>query len=215
MKKGWNVGNNAQRDRRWLKRLGRIKTWQLILILLIFAMMAIIFLRLNNLGMDERRNAVMAADKSGNEQELRKAATELQNYVSKHMNTSLGNGIALQNSYDRAVKAAYAAAKSPSIDPGVYQAATANCQSKVYTGGYPAYAQCVSEAVGGTSAENFKDVVLPNDAAYYLMYASPRWSLDGAGITLFICLIIIIVIIVRTIAMIVLKLTLKFKYHSV
>jgi uncharacterized SAM-binding protein YcdF (DUF218 family) len=51
--------------RKNMKRLQRIKTWQLVILLIIVGFISATFLRLNNIGMIERRSAVLAADEAG------------------------------------------------------------------------------------------------------------------------------------------------------
>lgn len=215
MKKGWNADDNVRRDRRWLKRLGTVKTWQLLILLVIFMMLAAIFLRLNNLGMIERRDAVIAADKAGDVAKVQKTAAELQNFVSRHMNTYMGHGIALQNTYDAAVQRAVETSKVPDLNSEAFRVASENCKPKIAQGGYSAYSSCIVAAIGGQGTESLGNPKLPNASAFYLIFSPPIWSLDLAGIMLLICLVILIAILVRLIAIVVLKLILRFKYRSV
>lgn len=164
--------------------------------------------------MDERRNAVIVADESGDVEAVHAAVVELNKFVSHHMNTSLGGGIALQNTYDLAVQAALDAAKTPNVDSSAYAYATEACKPKIAIGGYQMYAQCVSDIVGSTPSENFRDPVLPNPASYYVRIAPPVWSFDLAGISILICLLIIFAIAVRVVTAVILRLILKFRYRS-
>lgn len=85
-----------RRQTRWrLRRLRQIKTWQLILVMLACGFIAATFLRLNNVGMVERRDAVIAADKAGDAAALERRLYDLQRYVSSHMNADPGR-IALE-----------------------------------------------------------------------------------------------------------------------
>ena len=45
-----------------IRRLEQVKTWQLLILFVMFAFITATFLRLNNVGMVERREAVYAAD---------------------------------------------------------------------------------------------------------------------------------------------------------
>ena len=47
------------------QQLSRVKTWQLVVVALLLTIISATFLRLNNLGMVERRTAVIKADESG------------------------------------------------------------------------------------------------------------------------------------------------------
>ena len=48
-----------------IKRLSQVKTWQLMILLVMVGFISATFLRLNNVGMVERRQAVENADKAG------------------------------------------------------------------------------------------------------------------------------------------------------
>jgi hypothetical protein len=56
--------------RKSIKQLQVVKTWQLVILLVLMMFVSATFLRLNNTGMIARRNAVTAADKSGDTQEI-------------------------------------------------------------------------------------------------------------------------------------------------
>ena len=79
----------------------RVKTWQLIVLLIIVGFIAATFLRLNNIGMVQRREAVLVADKEGNDEVIINRLYDLQRHVSSHMNTDLGRGVYLEESYTR------------------------------------------------------------------------------------------------------------------
>jgi len=51
-----------------LNSLQRLKTWQLLILLIFMSFIAATFLRLNNVGMIERREAVISADQKGDEE---------------------------------------------------------------------------------------------------------------------------------------------------
>ncbi|MDR0955860.1 MAG: hypothetical protein LBM73_01890 [Candidatus Nomurabacteria bacterium] len=216
MRKRWGNSrtDRLRRDRWRLKKLSQIKTWQLLVILLALLLVAGIFLRLNNLGMVERRQAVLNADKADDTNGLYKSAQELQNYVAHHMNTTTGR-IALQYSYDRDVQAAVQAAKPAGVDAGKYQAATESCQSQVYVSGYRGYAQCVANAVGENAASVNAQADLPDADAYYLNFAAPHISLDPAGISVILAGLALLLIAARLIGALVLRIILRFKYKAV
>ena len=81
--------------------LQRVKTWQLIIVLIIVGFVAATFLRLNSIGMVQRRDAVITADKEGNNDAIINRLYDLQQFVSAHMNTDLGRGVYLEHSYNR------------------------------------------------------------------------------------------------------------------
>jgi len=53
--------------RQAIRRLEEIKTWQLVILLVMASFISATFLRLNNIGMIERRDAVINTDKEGDE----------------------------------------------------------------------------------------------------------------------------------------------------
>src|SRR5579871_4679471 len=92
-----------------------IKPWYFLVLVVISGLVCILSLRANNEHMLGLRNAVFAADKSGNG--VTTALQNLQAYVTTHMNTNLStnNGsvyppIQLQYTYQRLVQAETAAA---------------------------------------------------------------------------------------------------------
>jgi len=64
--------------RRDIKKLQRVKTWQLLILLILAGFLSATFLRLNNTGMVQRRNAVAAADKVGDTQQVTERVAGLQ-----------------------------------------------------------------------------------------------------------------------------------------
>jgi hypothetical protein len=217
--KGWrrNYEDNPDRsdkirsDRRVLRALKHIKTWQLLVILLLFVMLAAIFLRLNNLGMIERRDALIEADKTGDVYQVQEAARNLQNYVAHHMNTSPGR-VALQTLYDQDFQKIVEANKQPDVENGDYQAAMVRCRQSYPRGGTN-WAKCVADAVG-VSEVDITTEPLPSPDAYYVNYVPARWSLDPAGISLLICFALVAAVVFRLIFMSILKIILKFKYRA-
>ena len=63
--------------RRAIRRLEEIKTWQLVILLVMASFVSATFLRLNNIGMIERRDAVINADKEGDEGALERRGYDL------------------------------------------------------------------------------------------------------------------------------------------
>ena len=216
--KGWqHYQDNPDRsdkirfDRRILRFLKHIKTWQLLAILLLFIMLAAIFLRLNNLGMMDRRDALIEADKTGDITQVQEAARNLQNYVAHHMNTATGK-VALQTLYEQAYNKVIEANKTPEVENGDYQGAMVKCR-QMYPRGGQNWAKCVADTVG-VSEWTVPDEPFPSPDAYYVSYVPARLSFDLTGISVLICGILIITIILRLIFLIILKIILKFKYRA-
>ena len=201
-----------RRNRRVLKFLRNIKDWQLFVILLIFTMLAAIFLRLNNIGMIELRSGLIDADKTGDIVQIKTAAVKLQNYVSRHMNTDTGR-VALQTLYSDAAQAAIDAAKPGDVDSNLYQRVTEECIPARHTGGTRAWAKCIADRIGTSLVDEKKvDAISPD--AFYVDFAAPIISFDLAGITILISLLLLFIIILRLVLIIILKIVLKIKYNA-
>lgn len=213
MYKRWEPETRKRRLRHFLKLLKRAKTWQLIVVLILVGFVAATFLRLNNLGMVEKRNQVEKADKVGNTEQTRAALVELQRYVSAHMNTDLGEGVLLPETFKRDYDAALsAAASSRNENSDVYQQASVECREK-FQGGTDSfrndYVACVANAVSSLPEAQQKSVLLPSPASYRYNFASPLISLDAAGFFVLVCLFLTSVIIFRLATLQLLKLLLK------
>ena len=79
----WDRLKDKATYRRLLRATLRLKTWQLFVVLFLAILVAAPLLRLNNLGMVERRSAVIKADEAGDQEKLRLAIVELQDYVTR------------------------------------------------------------------------------------------------------------------------------------
>jgi hypothetical protein len=212
---GERVADKGQ-IRRSIKQLQRIKTWQLIVLLILASFLAATFLRLNNIGMVERRDAVLAADKVGNNEITITRLYDLQRYVSAHMNTDMGKGVYLVASYKRAVQVAYTKASSDSNPNGnIYKKAQDVCAPQ-FTRWSEAYVQCTtSELAKYPAASNLVDAVnLPHASDYLHVYVSPLWSPDFAGWSVLACIALILMIIARIIGLIVLRVILNQHYKA-
>ena len=221
--KGWNWhdkkyqnlghGDEVKRDARILKFLRGIKIWQMLVILLIFALLAAVFLRLNSLGALDLYEDLKAADKTGDIVKVEKAAKKLQNFMAHHMNSAVPR-LPLQTLYDQAVQEAIDAAMPADIDDTLYQKVTEECTSAWYRGGSRARAQCIAEKIGASGQSGYLEAEAISPDAYYIEFSPTRWSLDAAGITLIICFLLALTIVLRIIATLTLRVILKFKYRA-
>ena len=186
-------------------------------------LIAATFLRLNNIGMVQRRDAVLAADKSGDSEALKNRLYDLQRYVSAHMNAD-PDKIALETSYERdSKKAKEAAEKAATNNPNgnVYQKAADVCDPIGRAQGWrwpdPRYIACIDNelskypAAGGAATR----IKLPDVNMYYHSFVSPVWSPDFAGWSVVVCIVIALLIIARIIGMMVLRVLVKRHYQSV
>jgi len=197
-----------------LGKLQRIKTWQLIILLILASFVSATFLRLNNIGMVDRREAVYTADNVGDDTVTLNRLYDLQRYVSAHMNTDMDKGVFLMAAYNRDKQKLIAdAASGPSGN--IYKQAQEVCAPR-YTNWSPAYVQCTVNELEKypAGADLNKSVYLP-PGPYLHAFSSPLWSPDFAGWSLVICVVILIMIIVRFIGVVILKILLRQHYKSI
>ena len=201
--------------RRDIKKLQRVKTWQLLILLILAGFLSATFLRLNNTGMVQRRNAVTAADKVGGAQQIAERIAELQRYSTAHMNASSGV-IYLQHQYDRDAQAAIKAVSNTSSE-----GATANARAEAvchpqYSGWSTAYMQCVlAELAKYPTSDKLAEPKLPNTELYRYEFVSPLWSPDFAGFSLLLVGFLVFINIVRLISMGILRILLRRHYRSI
>ncbi|MFZ2929143.1 MAG: hypothetical protein WA023_07910, partial [Lactococcus raffinolactis] len=136
---------NKKQIRSTLKKLGALKTWQLLILLVLALFIAATALRLNNVGMDQRREGVYSADESGDEEILHQRLLSLREYSSKHMNANTGTFV-LKNQYERDSQTALKEAQersqnSESPNGNIYKKAAEVCDPQ-YSGYSQAYMQC-------------------------------------------------------------------------
>ncbi len=197
--------------------LQRVKTWQLFVLLIIFGFVAATFLRLNNIGMVQRREAVMNADESGNKDALIERLYDLQRYVSGHMNADLGQGVYLEKTYNRDLQNWQTTQYGDGNPNGnIYQKAQEVCAPQFSAYSY-AYLQCTTNELSKyPAAENpADDTSKPRQEAYIHNFSSPLWSPDFAGWSVVACMVVVVLILIRTISMAILRLMLKRHYKRI
>lgn len=200
--------------RHTIKKLQAVKTWQLLIILVLLSFVAATFLRINNTGMIARRDAVLAADKSADAAAIEARLHELQVYSSTHMNADTGR-LYLQEQYNRDVQKAVAESSSQSsVSADANAQAEAVCHPQ-YSGWSTAYMNCfLNELAKYPTAEALPEPDLPSPSLYLYSFASPIWSPDFAGWTVLACLAVACIIIARLIGLGVLRLMLRRHYRE-
>ena len=207
---------DKKRVKRNIKQLQRIKTWQLVVLLILTSLIAATFLRLNNVGMIERRTAVFAADKTGDKKQVKQNLYALQRYSSSHMNADT-SVLYLETLYRNDVEKITKGAQSTSnITAEIVKKADAVC-SKQFGGYSQGYVLCFRQeqkklTVGGATPQELK---LPSPELYRHTYFSPLWSPDFAGWTIVLSLILAVLIIARVLGLLILKLLLRKHYSSI
>lgn len=207
---------DKRRIRRGIGWLQRIHTWQLVLLLIVVGLLSATFLRLNNIGMVERRSAVLSADKQGDHEIIKARLFDLQRYASTHMNADSGT-IYLQEQYARDTQASIEAASArDSAGDNINSQADRICKAQF--GGYSqAYVQCfAAELAKYPSGSNAPDkATLPSPSLYRHEFTSPAWSPDFAGFSLVICGLILLLIVARLTSLLLLRALLHRHYSSV
>lgn len=180
------------------RQVRRVRTWQLLLIFILGVFVSMTFLRLNNIGMAQRRAAVLQADKDGRDGDLSSRMLELQHYVTGHMNASTGP-FYLEELYNRDAQRAIEAATDDTNPSGNVNVKAREVCDPQFSNWSPAYVQCfIDELNKYPSAPNpDEEVVLPNAAAYRHSYASPLWSRDFAGFSVLVTAIMALIIVGR------------------
>lgn len=197
-----------------IKDLQRVKTWQLIVILIIIGFVAATFLRLNSIGMDQRRDAVLSADKEGNEEVIINRLYDLQRHVTRHMNTDLGRGVYLEFSYNRDLQTWQEGQYGDANPNGnIYKKAQEVCAPQ-FRGYSYAYLQCTTNELAKYPAADdlAKETSRPRQEAYIHAFASPVWSPDFAGWAVLAFGVVLLLIIIRMVSLGVLQLMLRRHY---
>lgn len=198
--------------------LKRVKTWQLIVLLVVFAVIGAFLLRQNNLRMVELRNLVMKADEDP-AGDTKKALLDLQRYVSQHMNTSLGNGIYLQETYQRAyTESVQQAVSATNPQAKLYEQVEIECRP-VYqrTKSFPAYTLCAKDKLAQLSPNQDALATLkaPSADLYHYNFVSPLISFDPAGIFVILTGVVGLLIVIRAIAYVTLKILLHARHFRI
>ncbi len=211
---------DKRRVKQNIRQLQAVKTWQLIVLLILTMLVAATFLRLNNIGMVERREAVLAADKSGNAEDIQNRLYDLQRYVSGHMNASTDR-VALQHQYERDAEKAKEAMNTGE-GTAAQKAAIAACDPAAKANGWrwpdPRYISCVDQELSkysSTSAQNETEIKLPDQNLYYHEFSSPLWSPDFAGWSVLVSALILVMIITRLAGLAILRMLLRRHYSAI
>jgi hypothetical protein len=195
----------------WFRIVRAVKVWQLLVLLVLLGLASAFLLRQNNLGMIELREAVQRADKEGGD--VKKALLELQHYVSAHMNTNLGEGVALPSSYKRAYDTAVQKAVSTSNpNSKIYEQVELECRPVFQrTNSFPAYTECAREKLStlAPGQDALTNVHVPPPDLFRYNYHSPLWTPDAAGITLLLTVVVALILVARLITYLILRAVLR------
>ena len=216
-------------------KVRKIKTWQLILVLVPLLFVDATLLRNDHIRMTELRDAVLQADEKEDDEEISRTLEELKEFVFSNIvinivddngaqRITFGTGpFYLEHQYLRAAnKALDEAEKNLSDDSNpngnIYKLASDACQGQAISNGWswdnPNYINCMmSEIQKYPSADELQDKIvasLPSTELYRKNYASPIFVPTLTGFLLLITLVIIVVIFIRGIIWLILRLSLLF-----
>ena len=216
-------------------KVHRLKTWQLLLVLIPLVFLDATFLRLDHIRMTELRDAVLAADEQENDEAVAKALNDLRNFVISNIvinvvddngaqRITFGTGpFYLEHTYIRAANQALAEAENQLVSDAnpngnVYAMASETCKALAIANGWtwdnPNYINCmVSEIQKYPAASEINDNIkasLPSTELYRREFASPVWAPSVAGTFILLTIIIIVIIAIRGIIWIILRLSLLF-----
>lgn len=220
-------GLNYKKIKKW--QFHRLKTWQILLILVPLLILDATLLRIDHLRMVEMRDAVLAADVEGDEANLSQKLEELKNFTFSHIivhiaesngTQSLGFGTGvfyLEQQYLRAAARALDEAKAilansgSDLDSDIFQEALDVCGS---IGSHWSYIECMDEEISKhPAAGNLLDEVradIPSTELYRKNYASPIWAPCGSGFAILATIIVLLILLWRAIVWVFLKLALRF-----
>lgn len=216
-------------------RVPKIKTWQLVAVLLPLLFIDATLLRVDHVRMTELRGAVLEADKNEDDEGIARTLDELRRFVFSHIviNVVDDNGVQkvtfgtgpfyLEHQYIRAANKALKEAEeniaSDSNPNGnIYKMASEVCQPQAIANGWSwndaNYINCmVGEIQKYPASDELNDTIaanLPSTELYRKEYSSPLWAPTLTGFMLLITLVIIVVIFIRVIVWVFLRLSLLF-----
>lgn len=227
------AGKKSNHLKQFLSRFRMVRAWQLLLILIPLLFLTATLLRLDHLQMVELRDAVLAADENGSEEQLQQALVDLQKFTVSHVvvnvvesngvqNITFGTGVFyLENQYLKAANAAIEDAQNRLLDDSnpngnIYAAASAVCRPQAIANGWrwtdQRHLDCwMNELAKYPAADDLETdftADVPSTELYRREFDSPIWAPSWAGWAMLACLIIIIIIAARIIIWCVVKITL-------
>ena len=216
-------------------KIHRIKTWQLMLLLIPLVFLDATFLRLDHIRMTELRDAVLTADEQEDDEAVAKGLSELRSFTFSNIvinvvddngaqRVTFGTGpFYLEHQYIREANQALAEAEATLVSDSnpngnIYALASETCKAAAIANGWtwdnPNYINCmVSEIQKYPAADEIQDKIkasLPSTELYRIEYASPVWAPSLAGFFVLITIIVIVVIFIRGIIWVILRLSLLF-----
>ena len=223
-----------------MKKRGRIKfhkikTWQLLVILVPLIFIDATLLRLDHIKMTELRSAVLEADETEDDAKTIENLNNLKNFATSNIviNVRDDNGkqkiefgtgpFYLEHQYLRVANAALQKAESELANDSnpngnIYAAASNACKGQAIANGWAwnseGYINCMMNEINKyPAANNLEDEIkasLPSTELFRYNFASPIWAPTLSGFMILLTILIIVVIFIRLIFWIILRLSLLF-----
>ena len=228
------IRNHLKKTLSKLKRF-KIKTWMLLILLVLLLILDATMLRENHIKMTELRDTVMSADKNDDDEKIFNTLTELKEFVFSNtvINITEDNGeqvvsfgtgpFYLENQYLRAAQAALEKAEAEMASDenpngNIYGKAGDTCKALALQNGWTwdnvNFINCMMTEINKyPSAEEIQDTIiaaLPSTELYRHNYASPIWTPSLLGWLMILTIIVIAVIFIKVIIFLVLRLSLLF-----
>lgn len=218
---GGKISNQIKKS---LHQARHLKTWQLLLILILLLFVTATLLRLDHLQMSSLRAAVLQADESGDEAAIRAALNNLKDFTESHtvVNVVEKNGVEkitfgsgpiyLEHLYQKQAAEALekaeqelAATSSSNPNGNIFAKAMEVCKPQAIANGWrwtdEAYLNCMTGEISQyPSSDDLQDTYaaqLPSTALYRYDFASPVWTFSLSGLFILLDLIISVVIFIR------------------
>lgn len=186
-------------------------------LLVIVGFVSATFLRLNSIGMVQRRDAVIVADQEGNQDTIINRLYDLQRFVASHMNTGLSKGVYLESSYNRDLQTWQETSYGDANPNGnIYEKAQEVCAPQ-FTRYSNAYLLCTTSELEKYPAakDPATDTSKPRQETYIHNFSSPLWTPDFAGWSVIAFSVIVLLIVVRLVSVAVLQLLLRRHYRRI
>ena len=228
-------GINKFEVKKHLKALKQIKTWQLIIILFLLLFISATLLRFDHIKMTDLKAEVVAADESGDKEEITKALDDLKNFTFTHtviniiekngkQYVTFGTGpVYLEHEYEREATAALKAAEEKAAtdenpNGNVFAKAMDVCKPQAIANGWAwnsqGYLDCMTGEINKyPTTDRIEDTYvasLPSTALFRYDFASPIWTPSLSGFVNILCIILIVVILTKILIWCVLRLALFF-----
>lgn len=204
---------NPNNIRKTMHIIQRVKTWQLVILLLLMLFVTATLFRLNNVGMVQRRDAAI---KATDPIDARARLYDLQKYSLSHMFAETGVF------YLEGLYATDSKAVTEQIQQMTGSTTTVNARAdavcKPLSSGYSKeYQDCMIREItkGGQVVDPLSLPQYPDSALYRYSFVSPILSLDFAGAAVVVCIVISLAIVSRAISLLVLKILLKKHYRGI